>query len=94
MFLDVDRLRVLQVVSAWCLSRQHPKRMELTTAFELENVVDGNVYAYTLTTTRYWLDGRARTYGRAQGRAFSQIKPQCPVADHRRSAHISTCDKH
>lgn len=63
MVLDVD-VRVLQVVFAWCLSCQHPKKMELTTAFESENVVDGNVYAYTLTITKYWLDGRTRRCGR------------------------------
>jgi hypothetical protein len=57
MFLDVG-VRVLQVVSAWCLSRQHLKKMKPTTAFESENVVEGKVYAYTLTTTKYWLDGR------------------------------------
>ena len=59
MFPAVD-VRVLQVVSAWCRSCQHRKKMELTTAFESENVVDGNVYAYILTITKYWLDGRTR----------------------------------
>ena len=58
MFLDVG-VRVLQAVSAWCLSRQHLTRMKPTgAAFELENVVEGKVYAYTLTITKYWLDGR------------------------------------
>jgi len=83
MVLDVD-VRVVQVVSAWCLSRrQHRKKIELTTAFESENVVDGNVYAYTLTITKYWLDdGRARRYGRAQGgRLLSNLSAQCRVAE-------------
>jgi hypothetical protein len=75
MLLDVD-VRVPQVVSAWCLSRQHPKKMELTTAFESENVVDGNVYAYTLTITKYWLDGRTRRYDALKGECC-----QCRVAD-------------
>jgi hypothetical protein len=86
MLLDVD-VRVLQVVSAWCLclSRQHLKKMELTTAFESGNVVDGNVYAYTLTITKYWLDGRARRYGRAQWRVLvlSNLSPMSEG----RSAH-------
>jgi len=34
--------------------------MELTTAFESENVADWKVYAYTLTIGQYWPDGRAR----------------------------------
>jgi hypothetical protein len=77
MLLDVE-VRVLQVVSAWCLSRQHPKKMELTAAFESENVVDGNVYAYSLTTIKYRLDGRD---GCAQGGVLSNLSPKAFSAD-------------
>jgi hypothetical protein len=76
MFLDVD-VRVLQVVSAWCLSRhQHLKKMKLTTAFESENVVDGNVYAYTLMITKYWLDGSQKVRTRSR-KSVVRFKPQC-----------------
>jgi hypothetical protein len=57
--------------------------MELTTAFESEKVVDGDVCAYTLTITKYWLDGRARRYGRAQGRVLSNLS-KVPNVESRR----------
>lgn len=77
--LDVD-IRVRQVVSAWCPSRQKME-MELTTAFVSENVVGGKVYAYTLTITKY---GRARRYKRAQGSVESRRAPD----DYSSSAQI------